>query len=63
MWRNTYKDYQSDDPWVKEQVETGKGIIGCEMHELNGWGNNIHTHKKKKEGWLRTFLNLLFKKG
>lgn len=62
MWRNTYKDYKPDESWVKEQVEPGKGIVGCEMHELNGWGNQLHRPQKKQEGWLRTFLNLLFKK-
>ena len=62
MWTNTYKDYKPDDAWVKDQVEPTKGITGCEMHELNGWGNNVHIHKKKKEGVIRTFLNRIFRK-
>jgi hypothetical protein len=62
VWRSIYKDYKPDGKWIKEEVESGKGIIGCEMHELNGWGNNIHKHEIKKDGWIRTFLNLLFKK-
>lgn len=43
MWRNTYKDYRLDEEWLKEKVEPGKGIVGCEMHELNGWGDGIHN--------------------
>lgn len=62
MWKNTYKDYKPDEAWVHEEVEPGDGIIGCEMHELNGWGNNLHIEEEKKLGWVRTFLNLLFKK-
>ncbi len=58
MWRNTYKDYKPDDEWVQEPVEPGKGIVGCEMHELNGWGNHLHIPKKKKKRWYHS----LFKK-
>jgi hypothetical protein len=38
MWPKSYKDYPIDTPLIKQQVRPGKGIIGCEMHELNGWG-------------------------
>ncbi len=63
MWHNTYKDYKPDSDWIQKKVESGKGIVGCEMHELNGWGHRLHTPiAKKKTGWLRTFAKLLFKK-
>lgn len=39
MWPKIYKDYPPDSPLKKEQVTQGRGIIGCEMHELNGWGD------------------------
>lgn len=42
MWFKNYKDYPIDAPLLKESVESGKGIIGCEMHDLNGWGIEWH---------------------
>lgn len=42
MWFRRYKDYEIDQPLIKDQVSSGNGIIGCEMHELNGWGDTIH---------------------
>ncbi len=62
MWRNNYKDYKPDEPWQHTSVEPGKGITGCEMHEVNGWGTRVHQHKRKQGGLIRTLLNLLFKK-
>lgn len=38
MWFKHYRDYPIDQPLIKEPVEAGHGIIGCEMHDLNGWG-------------------------
>lgn len=61
MWPKEYKDYPIDKPLIKSRVEPGKGIIGCEMHEINGWGENIHFHRKKKESSLLIFLKYLFK--
>jgi hypothetical protein len=43
MWPKRYKDYPVDEPLLKEKVEPGKGIIGCQMHELNGWGEAYHA--------------------
>ncbi len=37
-----YFDYKVDQPLIKFPVEPGRGIIGCEMHEINGWGNTLH---------------------
>lgn len=48
MWPKAYRDYKTDEPLIKERVEPGKGIIGCEMHDLNGWGLSLHIPKKKK---------------
>ncbi len=46
MWPKFYRDYPEDKPLVKQSVESGKGIIGCEMHELNGWGMTHHIPVK-----------------
>ena len=48
MWPKSYKDYPVDAPLIKNPIEPGKGITGCEMHELNGWGELHHVKKKKK---------------
>lgn len=45
MWPKSYKDYPKDTPLVKQHVEAGKGIVGCEMTELNGWGETYHIPK------------------
>jgi hypothetical protein len=61
MWKNTYKDYKPDSAWTKERVEAGKGIVGCEMQELNGWGHPFQMQQPQKKGFLRTLLIFLFK--
>jgi len=40
MWPKSYKDCPKDKPLIKYEVEPSRGIIGCEMHEINGWGNS-----------------------
>lgn len=47
MWPKVYRDYPVDKPLIKYPVEPGHGIIGCEMHELNGWGNTLHVPSEK----------------
>ena len=47
MWPKAYRDYPVDRPLMKYQVAPGKGIIGCEMHELNGWGGTYHMKDRK----------------
>lgn len=47
MWPKDYKDYPKDSPLKKERVESGKGIIGCEMHESNGWGTSFHCPRSR----------------
>lgn len=42
MWPKFYKDYEIDKPLIKYQVEPSHGIIGVEMHDLNGWGTTRH---------------------
>jgi hypothetical protein len=60
MWQKTYRDYEEDKPLIKYQVEPGQGIIGCEMHDLNGWGNIIHVSRKKRDkGFMETLLSFL----
>lgn len=62
MWPKAYRDYKKDEFLIKYQVEPGHGIIGCEMHELNGWGTTYHIYKKKhkKKGVIRHLLSSLF---
>jgi len=63
MWPKAYRDYEIDTPLIKNQVQPGKGIIGCEMHDLNGWGGTQHVPvKKKKIGFFRTIINAIFGK-
>ncbi len=42
MWPKAYRDYKRDQPLIKYQVSSGHGIIGCEMHDINGWGDYWH---------------------
>jgi hypothetical protein len=60
MWPKSYRDYKQDQDLIKNQVESGKGIKGCEMHEFNGWGNTFQSEKKKKKGIIHLFLEKLF---
>ena len=52
MWPKRYKDYPVDEPLKKEVVEPGKGIVGVEMHDINGWGLERHVPRKRKTGLL-----------
>jgi len=62
MWHKSYKDYPTDKPLIQHQVSPSHGIIGCEMHDLNGWGNEIHISKiKLKKGLISTLLSALVK--
>ena len=61
MWQKSYKDYPNDSPLKKETVESGKGIIGCEMHDVNGWGISHHVPKKRKKGFFSSMLSLIFR--
>ncbi|MCE5315892.1 MAG: hypothetical protein LLG04_00835 [Parachlamydia sp.] len=61
MWHKEYRDYPTDSPLIKNQVGPSKGIIGCEMHDLNGWGNNLHIPlKSHKKGLISTLLERFF---
>jgi hypothetical protein len=63
MWFRIYHDYPPDRPLIKYTVEPGKGIIGCEMHELNGWGTERHKPRKaRKKGFWTTLLSLFEKR-
>lgn len=54
MWPKNFKDYPTDTQLKQKQVESGKGIIGCEMHEQMGFGH-VHDIPKKptKVGFFR----------
>lgn len=57
MWSKAYRDYKQDQPLVKNQVAPGQGIIGCEMHDLNGWGGTLHQPvNKTQRGMFSTLL-------
>lgn len=61
MWFREYEDYPIDTPLVHEKVEPSSGIIGCEMHELNGWGNTVHIPKKaERKGLIASLLSYFF---
>ena len=57
MWHKEYRDYPPDTSLIKEQVSPSQGIIGCEMHESNGWGHAHHIPLKK--GYRGLFATLL----
>ncbi len=52
MWPKKYKDYPVDSLLKKERAKTGGAIIGVEMNERNGWGEEDHRPRKKKQGLL-----------
>lgn len=56
MWFRAYKDYPIDTPLIHYPVEPGKGIIGCQMHEINGWGDHIHLSFPKKPGVIKKII-------
>lgn len=61
MWHKEYRDYPMDSPLVKNQVGPSRGIIGCEMHDLNGWGNSLHVPvKSPQKGLFSTLLERFF---
>lgn len=60
MWFRQYKDYPIDTALKHEKVEPSRGIIGCEMHEINGWGNSLHIQKKRKKGFIALLLSYFF---
>lgn len=62
MWPKSYRDYLNEAPLIKEKVEPGKGIIGCEMHEMNGWGTTYHRQRVRKRFSLYKFFCRLFGK-
>lgn len=53
MWPKAYRDYEIDKPLIKYQVEPSQGIIGCEMHDLNGWGTTLHIPRGRFAGIVR----------
>ena len=61
MWRNTYEDCPVDELLSREQIETGASIIGCQMKELNGWGEKQDLPIKPKSGGiLKALIDLFF---
>lgn len=61
MWEKEYRDYKTDQANVKYSIEPSHGMDGCEMHEIYGWGNTLHQHKKKKKGFFGSFILYLFR--
>ncbi len=57
MWPKFYRDYPVDSNLKKDTVEPSHGIIGCEMHDLNGWGLSFHVPPMpKKKGLIANFM-------
>lgn len=50
MWPKHYRDYPLDEDQVQQKVEAQQGIIGCEMHEINGWGLEKHHYRRRRGG-------------
>ena len=48
MWKNVYRDYKPNQDWIQVKVEPCRGIIGCEMHEVQGWGKKKLPQPKKR---------------
>lgn len=60
MWKNTYKDYLLDGEFIQEPREPGRGIIGCEMHEIQGWQHAYHLPVKKEKSGLFQAIKRIF---
>jgi len=39
MWEKQYRDYPVDKPLIRKPIKSNDGLIGCEMHEPNGWND------------------------
>ncbi len=61
MWDYHYKKRPKDAPLSSQKVEAGKGIVGCEMHELHGWGAKQHSSPQPERGLLRALCAWLFR--
>jgi hypothetical protein len=62
MWFKEYRDYPIDRPLIKEPVESGRGIIGCEMHEINGWGTDDRDFPLRKKGLIARLISFLVRR-
>jgi hypothetical protein len=60
MWHNTYRDYTLDGEMLKNRVGSGKGIIGAEMSEIQGWGEAYHESAEKPPKTLESLFAFLF---
>lgn len=60
MWWIEYEDYKPDQPLIKDEVTPSQGIIGCEMHDLNGWGVDYHVYNIPPPSHLRHMIDLIF---
>lgn len=60
MWWQDFGDKGLDEPLKDIKLESGKGISGCEMQEICGWGINHHTYYRPSVGFLRQLKSLIF---
>jgi hypothetical protein len=60
MWWKAFRDYPPHQSVKQQQVEAGRGIVGCEMHDLNGWGEEYHHPAPTKKGWFTSVCDYLF---
>lgn len=56
MWDKNYRDYPKDEGVKKHKVAPSHGIIGCEMHEVVGWGDSYHYEPPRKRGLVSSLL-------
>jgi len=52
MWPKNYKDYPAGSFLKQNQVQPLYGVVGCEMHEYNGWrgmGQRSRAHEGSSE--------------
>lgn len=59
VWWREYKDYQPDTSLKQEKLESGKGLVGCEMHDRQGWGLTLHHYRSRDGRIARFFASLL----
>ena len=61
MWWQEYRDYPVDAQLKKKKVEPGSGIVGCEMHEGNGWGLSYHRERRRPPGLFVTLISYILR--
>lgn len=53
MWHHRDRDCPFGEAFIHKKVDTGRGRVGYEMHELNGRQETQQPPCVKKEGFLQ----------